>query len=494
MKKYLKFSNGVKMLGAAALGIVLSAAVFTPVKAADISGSITESALSENEENILTDDVVLTIENDKTIVGIVLNGHDLTINGSKTLTINGRIRPGGNNNGNLTINNGVKIVASFDGDGHTVFVNDLNVDGGSIKATYSGSGISSAIHMYNSMNMSSGKVEGISKNTGISSDTVYITGGKVTAQGGNRAGLFGSSGIEISGDDTVVKAVSADSYGIVTNTGGVTISDGKITASGGGTYPGIYGKPEISIEGSETVVDTNGLKADNNITIADGATVNSTRVITAQKTINISGENTVVKAKTSAGSSAIQSTDDHTIIIDDPLKIIKPSGGRNDDGEIKERNGSPANDVEIRKQKRGGGSADKTDDIDDTEPSKPVVVNNDAIIILSMTGLPAETFLAKQEQGPAGKYALALALPKGYQEAFTFNMITNGLKGDYSLKKGKVTIVIPAKYRKAGRVFALLGIDKSGKLKVFNDIDVNNDTITVNIDIEGYAFDLIYSD
>ena len=73
-------------------------------------------------------------------------------------------------------------------------------------------------------------------------------------------------------------------------------------------------------------------------------------------------------------------------------------------------------------------------------------------------------------------------------------MITNGHKGDYSLKKGKFTIEIPEKYRRAGRIFALQVIDRSGKVLLLPDKDDNPYTISVDVNVEGYAFDLIYSD
>ncbi len=509
MKKSIKFSIGVKVAGAAVLGIVLSLAVFMSVKAQDIAGNITEADLSETEDNNLTADTVLTINNDKTInSSIVLNTHNLTINGpingTKTLTINGRIRPGGSNHGgDLTVNNGVKIVASYN-DGHTVYVDNINVDGGSLKAEYNGNVNNiAAIHAYSTITMSSGEIEGVSTQRGISTGGTtasQITGGKLTAKGGVRPGiLIGSGGLVISGDDTVVKAESTSDSAVFLNPfGNLDISGGTITAKAGGGKEGIYiSNGGSSITGNKTVVKTNGLYSDDDITIADGASINSTdHAITAKNDINISDDDTVVKATTSDGAGAIRSTVTNTITINAPLAIIKPSGGQIVDGVIKKSDGAAdADDVEIRKS--GGGGTASDDDTDDPGPgmgSGPAVVNKDAIHILSMTGLPYGTFFARQEQGIAAKYAFKQALPKGCQEAFTFNLITNGHKGDNTLKKGKFTIGIPAKYRRAGRTFALQAIDKNGNVVLLPDKDNTPDTITVDVDLEGYAFEFIYKD
>ena len=111
-----------------------------------------------------------------------------------------------------------------------------------------------------------------------------------------------------------------------------------------------------------------------------------------------------------------------------------------------------------------------------------------------MTGLPNGTFLAKQEQGPAAKYAFGLSLSKGYKSAFSFNMITNGKKPEFTLKKGKFTLTIPPEYRKADRTFAIQALDRNGKVFILPDKDNNPDTITVDVILEGYAFELIYKD
>ncbi|MDO5574095.1 MAG: hypothetical protein Q4G60_08980, partial [bacterium] len=84
--------------------------------------------------------------------------------------------------------------------------------------------------------------------------------------------------------------------------------------------------------------------------------------------------------------------------------------------------------------------------------------------------------------------------PVGYQEAFSFNLLIGG-KAVYDKKTGTLTLYIPQAYQKAGRTYAILGVNQTGKATVFTDTDQDSTKITINLnDIEGYAFSLIYSD
>lgn len=112
---------------------------------------------------------------------------------------------------------------------------------------------------------------------------------------------------------------------------------------------------------------------------------------------------------------------------------------------------------------------------------------------MSAAGLAAGTTLGWQEQGELGKMAFTAAKPVGWSEGFSFNILTNG-KADYSLKNGSLQLLIPAEYIKAGRQYAVMGIGKGGAVKVFTDQDANPNTITINLNLEGYAMELIYKD
>ncbi len=103
------------------------------------------------------------------------------------------------------------------------------------------------------------------------------------------------------------------------------------------------------------------------------------------------------------------------------------------------------------------------------------------------------TKIGPQVQGLAAQLAFRLHTPVGWKEAFSFNMTVND-QANSTLKKGTLSFKIPSQYLKTGRSFAILGLDKNGKVKTFSDTDTKADTITGNLDIEGYAFDLIYFD
>ena len=58
-----------------------------------------------------------------------------------------------------------------------------------------------------------------------------------------------------------------------------------------------------------------------------------------------------------------------------------------------------------------------------------------------------------------------------------------------------MTLSIPGEYIKAGRQYALLGMNKARQVILFSDTDQNQNTVTVNLaNMDGYAFELIYKD
>lgn len=102
-----------------------------------------------------------------------------------------------------------------------------------------------------------------------------------------------------------------------------------------------------------------------------------------------------------------------------------------------------------------------------------------------------------EHQGPLCVEAFNQATPKGFKEAFSFNLLLkkNGCFKPSCVKKtGKFVLTIPKEWQKKGRTFMLIGIDKSGKAKTFSDMDLSDKTFTTTLDVEGYAFSLIYKD
>ncbi len=101
--------------------------------------------------------------------------------------------------------------------------------------------------------------------------------------------------------------------------------------------------------------------------------------------------------------------------------------------------------------------------------------------------------LVAEECGPAAQAAFVAAMPGGFTKGFSFSIV-NGQQASYSLKSGKFSFRIPAQYIKAGRKFKLLGIDKNGKVKEFENVSTEDGLFAANVDIEGYAFELVYAD
>lgn len=102
-----------------------------------------------------------------------------------------------------------------------------------------------------------------------------------------------------------------------------------------------------------------------------------------------------------------------------------------------------------------------------------------------------------EHQGKACVAAFKEATPKGYREAFSFNLLLkdNGFfKPAFVKKTGKFVLNIPTQWQKPGRTFAVIGIGKNGKTKLFTDEDKSDETFTTTLNIEGYAFSLIYID
>ncbi len=127
-----------------------------------------------------------------------------------------------------------------------------------------------------------------------------------------------------------------------------------------------------------------------------------------------------------------------------------------------------------------------------SESSTPPNPNALNIIYIKNGTRVWEAKASKQVQGPAAQLAFKQIMSPGCNEAFSFNLIADGKAIDHTLKNGKLILFIPDGSRKAGRVFALTAIDKNGKVHFYPDTDSDPATVTVDVNFEGYAFDLIY--
>ncbi|MCR4727216.1 MAG: hypothetical protein K5796_01010 [Lachnospiraceae bacterium] len=105
----------------------------------------------------------------------------------------------------------------------------------------------------------------------------------------------------------------------------------------------------------------------------------------------------------------------------------------------------------------------------------------------------AKVCVSMEEQGEAAKAAFKNALPAGWEQMYSFDIFTDG-KADHSRKNGTFGFDVPAQYQKAGRQYAIMGIDKDGKVNLFKNNSTVSGRVESDIDIEGYAFVLIAKD
>ena len=100
----------------------------------------------------------------------------------------------------------------------------------------------------------------------------------------------------------------------------------------------------------------------------------------------------------------------------------------------------------------------------------------------------------KIQQGDAAKVVFTASKPVGWTEAFSFNLSFDD-KTDYTLKNGILTLYIPSDYIKAGRRYALMGMDQGGHVHIYADTDAELGTVTTApLNLPGYAMELIYID
>ena len=327
----------------------------------------------------------------------------------------------------------------------------------------------------------------------------------------------GYHNLTITGDGGVLTCTNGINNGYVTISGNydggitsrsLTITRGKITS------PYISVNTDITISGGIITFrqgNTNfKLDAPHKVTISGGriiipesAIADSTDYGIRGNEIEISGENTYIEARNSATKvySAIFSQP-NGITISAPLTITTPDGGHvisNVYGhhEIVDSAENKAHYVVIRGPQQPQPQPVEDQDKGDKEEhrSKPAVVNPDTVegaFAANGQFLPGVA-MGKTKQGPAAQAVFSASRPVGWKEAYTFNIAINS-KVDYSLKSGTFTILIPQELQKAGRTFAIMALDKNGKAWTFADTDTNPATVTANINVEGYAFALIYKD
>ncbi len=466
------------------------------VKANTYSTDVSTSQLETDEIVVISGDITITIDCNKEINSLIQEGsHSIRVieDGNYTLTINNGIAF----QSNTLIMEGGKIKVN---NSSTTFQN-LQISGGTIEASCDRD---SGIFIYSSLTMTGGNVKATGSLCGISAENITISGGSIDVTG-STVGLYASSNtgtISISGDNTIVKAKTTsnsnaglkanngitigDSLAVFTPAGGGISSDGKYIAT---TAGGTVMATEVEIKRGHSITVTNdghGTGRADPPAASEDATINL--YATPNPGYEFDGWTT---------ESDISITDDtnpnyaYFAMIDFDVTVkanFKPKPGPKPEPKKDDDNDHTWNGPTLKLKK-------DEDKIEEEHNSKPAVVNPDTVEgFFAVNGqiLPGVA-MGKMKQGPAAQAVFNANRPAGWKEAFTFNIAING-KVDYTLKNGKLIIFIPKEYQKEGRTFALMALDKNGKAWTFADIDTNPSTLTANINVEGYAFALIYKD
>ncbi len=96
-------------------------------------------------------------------------------------------------------------------------------------------------------------------------------------------------------------------------------------------------------------------------------------------------------------------------------------------------------------------------------------------------------------QGAAYNKVIKDTMPAGFEKAFSFNMSIDG-KYSYTNKKGILEFNIPVGYKAKGRSYMLIGVEKGGIPKLYQNLSTDTDSLKFNINGDSYAFVLVYSD
>ena len=268
-----------------AAAFILTAAMLTTLAApafAEIwyieDGNITISAGTEAGTNKVEQAGKDTVDNDK---DTIITNQNKDKASSNTVTIEAEDHKVEVTLDNVNIETGSGSALTSKGDVTLTLKGDNHLTGGISGNGYGGSGIAST----GSLTISGGETDSLTAQggsgenggDGISSKDLTISGGTVTATGGNSTGIVGSggSGIHSGGDVTIsggtVTATGGDStgsdgsggYGIYSSST-TTISGGTVTATGGdstGSYSsggyGIYSSG-VTISGGSTVTANGG--------------------------------------------------------------------------------------------------------------------------------------------------------------------------------------------------------------------------------------------
>ncbi|MBP9997389.1 MAG: LysM peptidoglycan-binding domain-containing protein [Lachnospiraceae bacterium] len=505
--------DGAKLIAEKGISVGSGKSLRIFAQSTDGSMGILEATGEDNQAGIGSD-------NDIEGGTVAIYGGDVTATGG----ILGAGIGGGNGGagGNITINGG-KVTANGGsyaagiGGGMGGASGSIAISGGQVDVTGGslGAGIGSGSH-------------------GVNQGEIAISGGQINAKGGNQAaGIGGGKGAvnaDINIDNATIEAIGGNGAagiggGMKGGTDGGNSADNmpKEIIIGGGTVKAIGGNYGAGIGGGSNgdvgkIIITNGeIEATGGIRAAGigGGDQRGGGEITID-----GGKVTATGGDYGAGIGGGKDGDGGKVTINDGEVTVKGNGGgagigagdggtegetHFNGGTVIDKDKKKSKDIDMDKDKdrdkvvsfeednSSNNSSDETEDDNDKSDS-----NQPAIILMqSFAGGEIGGLCTFEKQGPLCAAAFKAAMPAGFTEAFSFNLnldSTGKTKVNFDKKHGKIVLNIPTQYQKEGRTFAVIGIDRLGKTKIFYDSDADDKIFTTNLDIEGYAFSLIYSD
>ena len=132
--------------------------------------------------------------------------------------------------------------------------------------------------------------------------------------------------------------------------------------------------------------------------------------------------------------------------------------------------------------------------VEEEEPSTPIDPNAIGAFLYRNGIKDPKAKFGRQAQGEACKALFAASCPKGWNEGFSFSMSYDD-KNSYLAKEGTLVLYIPGAFQKKGREYAVMAVDENGKVHLYNNtVGRSPFVFTSGINLNGYAFNLIYKD
>ena len=97
------------------------------------------------------------------------------------------------------------------------------------------------------------------------------------------------------------------------------------------------------------------------------------------------------------------------------------------------------------------------------------------------------------ELGDLAKASVKAFIPAGYMPACD-GAISFNYKLDYLNKSGLICLQLPEGVQASNRTFKLMTLGEGGVIALYDDIDLNPNTVTANINFNGFAFSLVYTE